>query len=62
MYTAEKARIGALFASVQRRIVMRLAVLLELELRPAMGLPLQGAYFCLFGHEARAGALGRVVP
>ena len=54
VYTAEKPRSGALGASVQRRIVMHLPPCSSSS-SPAMGLPLQGAYFCLSGtNPARA--------
>ena len=54
VYTAEKPRSGAFGASVQRRIVMHLPPCSSSS-SPAMGLPLQGAYFCLSGtNPARA--------
>ena len=52
--TAEKPRSGAPGVSVQRRIVMHFPPCSSSN-SPAMGLPLQGAYFCLSGtNPARA--------
>ena len=54
VYTAEKPRSGAPGVSVQRRIVMHFPPCSSSS-SPAMGLPLQGAYFCLSGtNPARA--------
>ena len=54
VYTAEKPRSGAPGVSVQRRIVMHFPPCSSSS-SPAMGLPPQGAYFCLSGtNPARA--------